>query len=226
MYQSIILVESHQLSPGKIVPFPALGGLRNNPSLSNPIRLGDCPSRSILEIRGGGVKLLVKSISGKTLSIDLDENASINDLKEKIHNLEGIPPDRQRLVHSGRQLESSASIGSSGLQNSSTIHLVMRLRGGNEDYSRPSLNFSSANGELLDDLKRQSTSFQSNSAPYERSPLQNPLVSLALSFFLSLILSRAMERVAGWFSLSKFIGWLKAGLKWLRGLIFYVFRRR
>ena len=82
-----------------------------------------------LAIRGG-MQVFVKSMSGKTLSVDVEPDESIESLKAKIREKEGIAPDQQRVVFEGKQLDSTKSISDYGIEEDSTLHLVLRLRGG------------------------------------------------------------------------------------------------
>ena len=85
---------------------------------------------SYLKLRGGSMQVFVKTFAGKTLTVEVEPDESIESLKNKLQSKEGIPPNQQRILFGGKQLDSKKSISDYKIENESTMHMVLRLRGG------------------------------------------------------------------------------------------------
>ena len=75
-----------------------------------------------------GIQIFIKTLTGKTITLQVEGSGTVGDIKSEIQYKKGIPMDDQKLIFKGMQLENHSKLTDYDIQRESTLHLVLKLK--------------------------------------------------------------------------------------------------
>eukprot|EP01091_Cochliopodium_minus_P003494 TRINITY_DN13416_c0_g1_i1.p1 TRINITY_DN13416_c0_g1~~TRINITY_DN13416_c0_g1_i1.p1 ORF type:complete len:158 (+),score=40.82 TRINITY_DN13416_c0_g1_i1:36-476(+) len=120
--RNMVLGGLNEIVGEDIISSNRIGYKNTSSSLNTTTSNNNLPNKKDLTI-------FVKTMTGKTITIETSLQNTINQVEESIQDKEGIPPGQQKLIYAGKDLEDDTTLSENGIEEESTLHLLLNLRG-------------------------------------------------------------------------------------------------